>query len=89
MTSVHEQKIQQALEDLRTKKFASVSVIHWLEQEEEDTLRLRRRLSLSSLCMLQKRHQLHCHRRSGECPNKAIGSSYTQIAVIEQDEQDE
>jgi hypothetical protein len=32
---------------------------------------------------------IYCHRRSGECPNKAIGSSYTQIAVIEQDEQDE
>ena len=32
---------------------------------------------------------IYCHRRSGECPNKATGSSYTQIAVIEQDEQDE
>jgi hypothetical protein len=38
MTSFHEQKIQLALEDPRTKKFALVSVIHWLEQEEEDTL---------------------------------------------------
>jgi hypothetical protein len=29
---------------------------------------------------------IYCHKRSGECPNKATGSSYTQIAVIEQDE---
>jgi hypothetical protein len=32
---------------------------------------------------------IYCHRRSGECSNKATGSLYTQIAVIEQDEQDE
>lgn len=32
---------------------------------------------------------IYCHRRSGECPNKATGSTYTQIAVIEQDEQNE
>ena len=32
---------------------------------------------------------IYCHRRSGECLNKAIGSSYTQIAVIEQHEQHE
>jgi len=51
---------------------------------------LLRRSSLSSLCVLQKRRQtIYCHRRSGECPNKATGSSYTQIVVIEQDEQDE
>jgi hypothetical protein len=31
---------------------------------------------------------IYCHRRSGECPNKATGSLYTQIAVVEQDEQD-
>lgn len=28
---------------------------------------------------------IYCHRRSGECPNKAEGSAYTQIAVIEQE----
>jgi hypothetical protein len=32
---------------------------------------------------------IYCHRHSGECPNKAAGLSHTQIAVIEQDEQDE
>jgi hypothetical protein len=32
---------------------------------------------------------IHYHRRSDECPNRVTGSSYTQIAVIEQDEQDE
>jgi hypothetical protein len=42
------------------------------------------------VCVLQKRRQtIYCHRLSGECPNKATGSSYTQIVVIEQDEQDE
>jgi hypothetical protein len=32
---------------------------------------------------------IYCHRRSSECPDKATGSSYTQIAVIEQDEDGE
>jgi hypothetical protein len=32
---------------------------------------------------------IYYHRRSSECPNKATGSSYTQITVIEQDEQGE
>jgi hypothetical protein len=49
-------------------------------------------LSLGSLCVCYKkgiRCTIYCQRRSGECPNQATGSSYTQIAVIEQDEQDE
>jgi hypothetical protein len=29
-----------------------------------------------------------CHKRSGECPNKAEGSAYTQIVVIEQEQAD-
>jgi hypothetical protein len=29
---------------------------------------------------------IYCHKRSNKCPNKATGSSYTQIAVIEQDQ---
>jgi hypothetical protein len=32
---------------------------------------------------------IYCHKRSGECPNKAAGSAYTTITVIEQDENDE
>jgi hypothetical protein len=32
---------------------------------------------------------IYCHKRSGECPNKATGPNYTQIAVIEQIEEDE
>lgn len=31
---------------------------------------------------------IYCHKRSGECPNKAEGSAYTQIAVIEQEQAD-
>jgi hypothetical protein len=27
---------------------------------------------------------IYCHKRTGECPNKAIGLAYTQIAVIEE-----
>ena len=40
------------------------------------------------VCATKRRQTIYCHRRSGECPNKATGSSYTQIVVIEQDEQD-
>jgi hypothetical protein len=32
---------------------------------------------------------IYCHKRSGECPNKETGPNYTQIAVIEQIEEDE
>jgi hypothetical protein len=31
---------------------------------------------------------IYCHKRSGECPNKVTGPNYTQIAVIEQIEED-
>lgn len=32
---------------------------------------------------------IYCHKRFGECPNKAAGSAYTTITVIEQDKDDE
>jgi transposase InsO family protein len=32
---------------------------------------------------------IYCHKRSGDCPNKAIGPAYTQIAVIEGTHDDE
>ena len=32
---------------------------------------------------------IYCHKRTGECPNKAEGSAYTQITVIEQEQVDD
>jgi hypothetical protein len=31
---------------------------------------------------------IYCHQRTGECPNKATGSAYTQVAVVEQVDND-
>ncbi len=32
---------------------------------------------------------IYCHKRSGDCPNKAIGPAHTQIAVVEEAHDDE
>ena len=32
---------------------------------------------------------IYCHRRSGECPNKATGPNYNQITVLQQQDGDE
>jgi hypothetical protein len=45
----------------------------------------------SARCIYYKngtRYTIYCYRRLGECLNKATGSLYTQIAVVEQDELD-
>jgi hypothetical protein len=44
----------------------------------------------SARCIYYKngvRCTIYCHKRSGECPNRATGLSYTQIAVIEQEQE--
>jgi hypothetical protein len=32
---------------------------------------------------------IYCHRRTGECPNQATGPAYTQVAIIDEPENDE
>jgi hypothetical protein len=43
----------------------------------------------SGRCVCRKNGVIYCHKRSGECPNKAVGSAYTMVAVVEQEGEDE
>jgi hypothetical protein len=45
----------------------------------------------SGHCVRRKngvRCTIYCHKRSGECLNKAVGSAYTMVAVVEQEGED-
>jgi hypothetical protein len=46
----------------------------------------------SARCLCHKngvRCTIYCHRRSSECPNKATGSEYTQVVVVQQQDDGE